>query len=304
MSCYAPIQAYRSGLVNPVSGKRAMQFKLQGSFSGVRQMLPCGKCIGCRLEHARRWAIRCVHESKLHADNCFLTLTYNEASLPQAGTLVPRHLQLFQKRLHNRLLDSRGRGFRFFSVGEYGDINRRPHYHCLIFGYDFTDKVKYGETSYGIIYTSKLLDEIWGFGECKIAELSYKTANYVTRYCLKKVDGKKRLAGHYEVYDANGEIFERHPEFARMSRRPGIGAGYFDRYGREVQAHDNLIINAREVPSIRFYDLRIEAKDPAGFELIKKKRRASRKWSEGLTDRRRVKEKLAIITTKQKERKL
>lgn len=304
MTCDAPIQGY-FGPVNPATGKRPLQFALQGAFSGVRQMVPCGKCLGCRLDRARSWGLRIMHESKMHKQNTFLTLTYDKENLPDVGTLVPTHLQLFHKRLHNRLLDSRGYGIRYYGAGEYGDINKRPHYHSIVFGYDFPDKLIYSTNSKGEhIYRSKLLDEIWGMGGCKIGAVTYASAFYVARYCCKKVDGKQREAGHYQVYDADGVIHERVPEFAHMSRRPGIGSSYFDKYGDEVRRHDSVIVNGHEVPSVRYYDLKIEARNAADLELIKKRRRAKRVWSERQVDRRRVKEQLKIITHKQKERKL
>ncbi|WNK14388.1 MAG: replication initiator protein [Microvirus sp.] len=302
MTCYSPIQAFAGSVVNDATGKRPMVFSRQGSHSGVRQMLPCGRCIGCRLEFSRRWAVRIVHESKLHKENCFLTLTYGKETLPECGTLVPADLQLFHKRLHNRLLDSRGFGIRYYGVGEYGDISYRPHYHSIIFGFDFPDKVIYSRSAKDkTLYESKMLSDVWGKGLALIGEVNFETAAYVARYCLKKVNGKKREEGHYLVYDADGVVHERVPEFAHMSRRPGVGAGYFDKFGAEIRHHDSLIVNGHEVPSIRYYDLKIPE---AELELIKRQRRANGVWLERQVDRRQVKERLALITVREKGRPL
>lgn len=304
MSCDAPMQAYRADKPNPATGKRPMIFKVNGSFSGVRLMLPCGKCAGCRLENSRRWAVRIMHESKMHATNTFLTLTYNKECLPTVGTLVPTHLQAFHKRLHNRLLSSRGEGIRYYGCGEYGDLSKRPHYHSIVFGFDFPDKLIYARGERYNVYQSKMLDEVWGMGACKIGEVNFETAAYVARYCMKKVDGAKRDKGHYLVYDADGLVHERVPEFAHMSRRPGIGTSYFEKFGHEIKTHDSIIVSGKEVPSIRYYDLKIEKEDASKMELIKRKRRAKAKWLERQIDRRRVKEKLRGQTLKLKERKL
>lgn len=305
MRCFAPIQAYYGDKVNPETGKRPMVFKVGASHSGVRQMLPCGNCLGCKLERSRVWAMRMLHERKMHDQSCFLTLTYDNENLPTVGTLVKEHLQGFHKRLHNRLLDLRGRGIRYYGVGEYGDITRRPHYHSIVFGFDFPDKLMYSENRRGDkIYSSKLADEIWSFGAVRIGEVNFESAAYCARYCIKKVPKLERDAGHYIVYDADGVIHERLPEFAHMSRRPGIGMSYFEKYGGEIQKHDNVIVNGRAVPSIRYYDQKIEAVDPTAMELIKRKRRAKGVWSERQVDRRRTKERLAEATAKQKERKL
>jgi len=239
----------------------------------------------------------------MHAENTFLTLTYSDENLPPDGTLVKGHLQGFHKRLHNRLLDSRGVGIRYFGVGEYGDISKRPHYHCIIFGFRFPDELIYSQGEFPI-YTSKMANEVWGHGNVKIGAVSFKSAAYVARYCLKKVDGAKRAAGHYLVVGADGVVSERIPEFSHMSRRPGIGATYFERYGKEIIAHDNIVVDGKAVPSIRYYDLKIEAVDPKKFELIKKRRRRKAKFRERLVDRMLVKERLLEAVTKQKERKL
>lgn len=305
MSCDAPIQAYRGGVVNPATGKRPMQFRLAGAYSGVRQMLPCGKCAGCRLEYSRRWAIRLMHENKMHKASEFVTLTYRNEDLPHVGTLVPRDLQLFHKRLHNRLMDLRGYGIRYYGCGEYGDINKRPHYHSLLFGVRFEDKVLYSVNGRGNeVFTSKTLDDIWGLGDCKIGSVSFESCAYVARYCLKKVDGAKREDGHYAVVDSDGVVHERVPEFAHMSRRPGIGSSYFNKYGSEISTHDSIIVNSREVPSIRYYDLKIEALDPARLVVLRRNRMRRRIWSERQVDRRRVKEVLRLKQSALKVRSL
>lgn len=268
MSCYFPLAAYMRKEVNP-SGKRSFQFSPNGSLNRVAYLLPCGKCVGCRLERARVWAVRCVHEARMHRDNCFLTLTYDACSLPANGSLIKRHLQLFMKRLRDYCFREHSVRIRFYACGEYGDLNMRPHYHVLLFGFEFADKKFYCKSGENSIYTSKVLDEIWGMGACKIGELNFDTACYVARYVMKKVDGKLRDEGHYLVYDADGVVSEREPEFPLMSRRPGIGASYYAKYGQEVRDHDTLVIKGREVPSVRYYDKLFERLDPKGYRSVK-----------------------------------
>lgn len=246
----------------------------------------------------------------MHQQSCFVTLTYNNDALPEFGTLVPRHLQLFHKRLHNRLLDERGEGIRYYGCGEYGDLNKRPHYHSLIFGYDFSDKKFYSKNARGeSIFTSQLLDELWHdggvpLGECKVGEVTFDSAAYVARYCTKKVNGEKRERGHYEVYNAEGVVSERVPEFAHMSRRPGIGATYYAKFGHEIRYHDNVIVNGKPVPSVRFYDKLGEAVDSDRMKALKFRRRAAVDPKEQLVDRRRTKEILRHKMFNLKERKL
>ena len=108
MPCYCPITAYYGKDVSK-TGKRRIVFSRDASFSGVTLKLPCGQCIGCRLEKSRQWAVRCMHEKQMHPFNEFVTLTYDDAHLPEGGALVKRHLQLFFKRLRKKF----GKGVRF-----------------------------------------------------------------------------------------------------------------------------------------------------------------------------------------------
>lgn len=242
---------------------------------GVPIFLPCGKCVGCRLVYAREWAVRCVHESKMHKENCFVTLTYAPEHLPENGSLVVRDLQLFLKRLRKWYFKLTGRRFRFYASGEYGDINGRPHYHALLFGIDFHDKKLYTETARGDkVYTSAALDLVWQKGTCKIGAVNFESASYVARYCLKKVDGAQREAGHYLRVSGDGVVFELMPEFSTQSRAGGIGTSYYEKYGKEIRAHDSIVVNGQEVPSIRFYDNLFAALDPDAFARVKRERAA------------------------------
>ena len=143
MPCYHPLQAEFRLLA---SGKKELHFRsytaerAQKAFElGVPHdysnivKLPCGRCMGCRLERARQWAMRCVHESFLYEKNCFLTLTYADDHLPSDGSVNRRVLQLFLKRLRRAYPDA---VIRYFGCGEYGEELGRPHYHLCIFFFD------------------------------------------------------------------------------------------------------------------------------------------------------------------------
>ena len=56
MPCYKPLSAWRVGK-NPFSGKDNIVFKAPAKKSGLKcdfLQLPCGRCIGCRLERSRQ----------------------------------------------------------------------------------------------------------------------------------------------------------------------------------------------------------------------------------------------------------
>lgn len=156
----------------------------------------CGQCIPCRVNRRRVWAARLQLESFGHDASCFVTLTYSEDHLPVSGSLVPRDLQLFLKRLRKAVSPAR---LRFFAVGEYGPQTFRPHYHAALFGL--------GPLSGDVVR------DAWGLGFTQTVELNAQTANYVAGYCMKKI-------GDHCQAEARG----LHREFGRMSNRPGIGA--------------------------------------------------------------------------------
>lgn len=98
MPCYRPLHGYESTITNPETGKRSWVSKLSkaGSLYAPRLSVPCGRCIGCRLERSRQWAIRCVHEAQLHEETAFITLTYSPENLPPGGTLKKKTSKTLQ----------------------------------------------------------------------------------------------------------------------------------------------------------------------------------------------------------------
>lgn len=238
MPCYGALTGYFSSDLN-VSGKRSIVFDKRKSLTGVPIMIPCGECIGCRLSFRRQWAIRCMHEKRLYCASAFLTLTYDDGHLPSPPSLSLRDLQLFMKRL--RL--ARPAGLRFFACGEYGDTTRRPHYHVLLFNTDFPDmrQARLSDTGERL-FTSAELSRLWPVGSSLIGSVSAGSAAYVCGYVLKKV-------GKPVEYPPNFL-----PEFRVMSRNPGIGSAWLERFGVEAYHHDSAIMDGHEVSLPKFYD--------------------------------------------------
>lgn len=229
---------------------------------GKALSLPCGKCIGCRLERARQWAVRIMHESEMHEDSCFITLTYRDEDLPPDGSISVSVAQLFMKRLRARIAPVK---VRFFLVGEYGEVTGRAHYHLLLFGYDFPDKVVLSETPTQTLYRSDILADIWGFGNCSIGQVTFDSACYVAKYACKKIIGKM-AAAHYRG---------RLPEFCTMSRRPGIGSGWIKKFSSDVFPSDEVIVKGFPARPPRFYDKFLEVQNPDLFSAVKVQREAA-----------------------------
>ena len=133
MTCFHPIQAYSGGALTP-NGKKLISFgAIPHDYVDrfERLDLPCGKCVGCRLERSRQWAVRIMHEASTHADNCFVTLSYSDENLPTNNSLVYEHCRDFMKRLRSRYPRDIDDGIRFCHCGEYSPEKRRPHYHAI-----------------------------------------------------------------------------------------------------------------------------------------------------------------------------
>jgi len=212
--------------------------------------------------------MRCSHEASLYDDNCFITLTYSDNCLPAGGTLVPRDFQLFMHRLRKFAVKTRGRSLRFYACGEYGEQFDRPHYHALLLDFDFKDKTFWRKSPSGhSLYRSVELEALWPFGTCEVGAVSFESAAYVARYTVKKVTGD-RAGEHYHRYDSDGRSFSVHPEFGRMSRRPGIGAPWLDRYSTDVYDFDYVIVRGVKVKPPKFYDNKFAYASPSEFEAV------------------------------------
>lgn len=245
-----------------------------------------------------------MHEAKLYDENCFLTLTYSDEHLPPDASLDYRDFQLFMKRLRRRFFSST---IRFYMCGEYGDQTARPHYHACVFNLGFPDKLFYSETGEGTIYTSDTLEELWGKGGCKIGDLTFKSAAYVARYCMKKITGPG-AEKHYEVTDTEtGEIRKREPEFARMSLKPGIGAPWVERYMSDFFPKGEVIVNGKQAKTPRYYDKLFKATDNTdAFQLMVESRAAKARlqFADNSDERLAVKEEVTIARLSQFKRPL
>lgn len=250
MRCVAPHIARRVGGDVIIVGSARSGFFKSGEFP-----LPCGTCVACLLERSRQWAVRAVQESSLHLENCFVTLTYDDAHLPYASSLYGEDLTRFLKRLRKRYAP---RSIRFLSAGEYGSRYGRPHYHLLLFGFDFPDKVLLGERGGSQVFRSPSLESLWSAGRSEIGSVSFESAAYVARYLTDKVDVRE-LAG-------------RDPEFLRMSLRPAVGLRWIERFWNEVYPRDRVVIRGVEMKPPRFYDKWLEKRYPLLYEEVKFKR--------------------------------
>ena len=253
-----------------------------------------GRCVGCRLERSRQWAVRCMHEASLYDFNSFVTLTYDNEHLPEYNSLDYKHFQDFMKRLRKRFS---GTTIRFYMCGEYGDESLRPHYHACLFNCFFPDRRRRpGSNSGAILYTSEILSKLWPFGLSSIGDVTFESAAYVARYVLKKVTGDDADSHYRSIDPLTGEVSVRVPEFAHMSLKPGIGAGWFDKFGSDVFPHDFVVSRGTEAKPPRFYDKLLHLRDPSMLEDVKYSRytRAMLRQDDNSDERLAVRETVAL----------
>lgn len=300
MSCYHPLKAFAVGLHD--SGKpnyRIVPYDTHhvekmpdGSFRNcfsefvspysVRSYrdsvdLPCGKCIGCRLDYSRSWANRCMLEAQYHESSYFVTLTYDNDHLhfnpheidPDTGeilndsaTLFKKDLQDFMKRLRkNYKYDN---PIRFYACGEYGEHTKRPHYHALLFGLKLDDLVFYKSNNGYTLYTSDFLQRTWKNGYVVVGNLNWDTCAYTARYIMKKHKGQD---SHF--YDDHNIS----PEFVVMSRKPGIAYQYFEEHQDQIYSTDKIYLSdpkgGREIKPSRYYDNLFDIEHHDRLEQIK-----------------------------------
>ena len=284
MPCFHPLQAF---FTVGEDGKKIVKFSNAGArlfYNDVKPVgdnnlsIPCGRCMGCRLERSRQWAVRIMHEAKLYSDNCFVTLTFNDDGLSSQcvnNSLDRNHVRLFLYRLRSRFrrgvdVVDRRTGLvkdvykrdkiRVFYCGEYGDKLGRPHYHLCLFNMDFPDKKVFKRSKGFVYYVSDVLSLLWPYGNCMISDLTFDSAAYVARYCLKKITGDQ-ADDHYQG---------RLPEFCQASLKPGIGYDWLVRYGNSDCFNlDEVVVNGHKCKPPRYYDKYLEKVNPEMYAMAK-----------------------------------
>lgn len=289
MPCYHPnFMIYNDGVLGRFGGKlseKALAAKLPGQ---EFVPIPCGKCVGCRLERSKAWADRMLLEFATEREDIpaktalFITLTYDQEHVPiitgtdglPLRTLRPDDAQLFIKRIRYYYQTKFGRRLRFYLAGEYGSQTWRPHMHLVLFGArmeDFPDAYLYSHDSQldTDLYESPILDEIWSFGAVRFSPASYATFAYVGRYVLKKQFGSD---GGAMVY--RGRV----PPFSRMSNRPGLGSDFFHvtqdgDFMQGTQVHLSDGVNVHQIGIPRLVYEKIKLTNPELYDRLKAQQR-------------------------------
>lgn len=184
--------------------------------------VPCGRCMLCRIERKREWKNRLLLELDYWDAASFITLTYDEENVPLDRSLNKKALQDFFKRLRRRLGDKR---IKYYAVGEYGDLNYRPHYHAIIFGCD--DKA--------------IIEDCWTFGFVKVGSVTHDSIQYVTGYITKKLFGDM----------AESVYGNRVPPFSLMSQ--GLGLRFVQDHAEQLKLNLGFTLGGVEQGLPRYF---------------------------------------------------
>lgn len=236
----------------------------------------------------------------MHEDNCFITLTYNDTHLPADGSLNHRHFQLFMKQFRKEIYPQK---VRYFMCGEYGAQLQRPHYHAILFGFQFNDRQLFSDKGGVHLYTSPMLSRLWDKGFSTVGDVSFESCAYVARYIMKKVNGDEAFE-HYMRADHYGEMFHVKPEYTCMSRRKGIGYKWLEKFKDDVYPGDHVVIQGKEYRAPRYYDQFLEENDPQLLQKIKWERKQNYDAKENTPERLAVREKVQAARLKKLKRTL
>jgi len=294
MTCFVPIKANRSP-----DGK--ITFPTGAGYRIGDIELPCGRCNGCRIAKSKEWAIRCVHEAKTHSSNDFITLTYNNDHLPSDHGLHHLHFQKFIRKLRNRVNDDKKKfldnkelnpeytEIRYYMCGEYGkateenDYIARPHFHAILFGYQYQDRKPHVVRRGHQTYLSELLSQDWGKGFIETSDVTFKSAAYVARYIIKK---QKKDSENLTIFSPEtGAITgQRIPEYTHMSLKPGIGQKYYYDNIMDIFPGDFVMIEAgRKLEVPKYYKESLKREHPILAEKLRLARVARAKESKDNT---------------------
>lgn len=262
------------------------------SARGEALELPCGKCVGCRMDRSRSWSIRIGHEAQGWDSNVFVTLDYSPDRL-SSWSLVYRDWQLFMKRLRRRFSGvsfspDGTRPIRFFVAGEYGARFRRPHWHAILFNLSLRDREEFANGT----FRSESLERCWGNGHCVVGDVTPESSAYVAGYTQSKVD---RLRVLEETVDLRtGEW--RQPEMARMSNQPGVGGYWYRKFSGDLFPLDKAVQAGKDFKVPRYYWEKFRRSHPLQAEEVAYERYLRSRAmdpEESTPERRQVREAVA-----------
>lgn len=235
----------------------------------------CRKCLSCQITKRQEWAMRCVLEAETHTQNCFITLTYNDDYNTTEG-YDRSNLQKFMKRLRKKIYPKK---VKYVACYEYGEGNgsrewwEHPHFHILLFGYNFDDLQFLKRTIKGeLIYTSPTLEKLWPFGMSSVGTLTHASASYVAGYVHKKFNGyKEDEIRHYT--NPYGQLMQKEHIYSSN----GIGEQFFEENKKQLFNHDYLTYQGKEYALPEYFNKKLDKDEKFNYDVIKIRRTKHKK---------------------------
>lgn len=298
MPCFHPLLASRArgSSDKPIiaGSKGVVKYTSAHLLYNEELTIPCGQCVGCRLDYSRQWANRMMLELPYHESAYFVTLTYDDEHVPLdiylsvdddgvdddgvvfddaihkhlSLTLRPSDLRGFLKRLRRQQEYHHNNSISYYAVGEYGSQTARPHYHAIIYGVKLDDLEPFGGADGYTYYRSATIERLWPYGYSSVCNVSWETCAYTARYMLKKLKGTAA-----EVY----KRYSLYPEFCRCSLKPAIGKRWYDEHKDEAYDYDEIYLATAKrgikIKPPRYYDKLYDLEQPDKLQRIKQQRR-------------------------------
>lgn len=173
----------------------------------------------------------------MHEDNCFVTLTYDNEHL-KSPILDYRDFQLFMKKLRFTFPNKK---IGMFVTGEYGEQNKRPHWHAIIFNWTPSDALYSHANHRGDkCYHSAVLDKLWGNGKTEFGSVTLESAGYCARYAAKKlVHGKDEEHNYHPI--------------SKKSSKQAIGKAFLEKYWTDIFNYGRCEVQGTSHPIPRYY---------------------------------------------------
>lgn len=194
-------------------------------------LVKCNKCPLCIDKKKRDMSIRSICETYTSTHQpIFITLTYNNESLPEHGLMLS-DLQKFLKRV--RITFRRQFGYkldlRYLGCGEYGHWTKRPHYHLLLWNFDY---VRFGNSHRFLLDARLWLQELWPFGFLHAKFCDSGSSSYICKYMYK---------------DGATPRFCNKPFIVSSRGHGGIGSRYIDAMRDYYTTHtDDIYLRVKE----------------------------------------------------------
>lgn len=195
------------------------------------------------------------------------------------------------KRLRKHYFGNSKSDVRYIHCAEYGENFDRPHHHAILFNFNFPDKVLWDGKK---LFRSPSLEKIWPFGYSSVGQCEYDTIAYVSRYVLKKINGKL-AADHYQ-----GRV----PEYATYSNRPAIAREWYERYkNTDVFPRDFIVLRGKRLKVPKYYSKCYDLTNPDQYAILRDMRIERAKANpNNHPDRLKAAEQIQLAFDRQKTR--